>query len=59
MSRIVIQVEGLGKRYLIDQGKRHNALSHLIGDIIRAPVRLLGDNSIIIPGRKPWRLERC
>ena len=41
MSRTVIQVEGLGKRYRIGQAKRQNALSHLIGDALRAPVRLL------------------
>ena len=41
MSRTVIQVEGLGKRYRIGQGVRHNALSHLIGHALRAPVRLL------------------
>jgi len=38
-TRTVIQVERLGKRYRIDQGARHNALSHLIGDALRAPVR--------------------
>ena len=41
MSRTVIQVEGLGKRYRIGQPKQHNALSHVIGDVLRAPVRLL------------------
>jgi lipopolysaccharide transport system ATP-binding protein len=41
MSRTVIQVEGLGKRYRIGQPARHNALSHLIGNALRAPVRLL------------------
>jgi lipopolysaccharide transport system ATP-binding protein len=41
MSKTVIQVEGIGKRYHIGQGKQHNALSHLIGDALRAPVRLL------------------
>ena len=46
MSQTVIQVEGLGKRYRIDQGKRHNVLSHLIGDALRAPVRLLRGRSI-------------
>jgi len=45
MSRTVIHVEGLGKRYRIDQGVRHNALSHLIGDAIRAPARLLRGGS--------------
>jgi lipopolysaccharide transport system ATP-binding protein len=45
MSETVIQVEGLGKRYRIGQGKQHNALSHLIGDALRAPFRLLGRGS--------------
>jgi lipopolysaccharide transport system ATP-binding protein len=39
MSRTVIQVEGLGKRYRIDQGAQHNALRNLIGDALHAPVR--------------------
>jgi lipopolysaccharide transport system ATP-binding protein len=42
MSRTVIQVEGLGKRYRIGQPKQPNALSHVIGDVLRAPARLLG-----------------
>jgi lipopolysaccharide transport system ATP-binding protein len=41
MSRTVIQVEGLGKRYRIGLAKRHNALSHVIGEALRAPIRLL------------------
>ena len=41
MNRAIIQVEGLGKRYRIDQGAHHNALRNLIGDALRAPVRLL------------------
>jgi lipopolysaccharide transport system ATP-binding protein len=45
MSRSVIQVEGLGKRYRIGQAKRRNALSHLIGDALSAPLRLLGGRS--------------
>jgi lipopolysaccharide transport system ATP-binding protein len=45
MSRTVIQVEGLGKRYRIGQGKQHNALSHLIGDALRAPIRFLTGHS--------------
>ena len=40
MSRTVIQVEGLGKRYRIGQPKQPNALSHVIGDVLRAPARL-------------------
>src|ERR1700740_3037437 len=41
MSQTVIHVEGLGKRYRIDQGAQHTALRNLIGDALRAPVRLL------------------
>jgi lipopolysaccharide transport system ATP-binding protein len=41
MNRTVIQVEGLGKRYRIGQRKQQNALSHAIGDALRAPIRLL------------------
>jgi len=40
MSRTVIQVEGLGKRYRIGQPRRHDALSHVIGDALRVPARL-------------------
>ena len=45
MSRTVIQVEGLGKRYRIGQPKQPNALSQVIGDVLRAPARLLGVGS--------------
>ena len=45
MSRTVISVDGLGKRYRIGQPRQQNALSHVIGDVLRAPVRLLGRNS--------------
>ena len=31
MSRTVVHVEGLGKRYRIGQGVQHNALRNLIG----------------------------
>src|SRR5580693_6622220 len=41
MSRTVIQVEGLGKRYRIGLAKQPNALSQLIGDALRAPIRLM------------------
>jgi ABC-type polysaccharide/polyol phosphate transport system ATPase subunit len=41
MSRTVIRVEGLGKRYRIGEGARHTALRHLIGDALRVPVQLL------------------
>jgi lipopolysaccharide transport system ATP-binding protein len=45
MSRTVIQVEGLGKRYRIGQPRQHNVLAHVIGDVLRAPVRLLSGKS--------------
>jgi lipopolysaccharide transport system ATP-binding protein len=45
MSESVIRVEGLGKRYRIDQGVRHTALRNLIGDALRAPARLLTGSS--------------
>jgi lipopolysaccharide transport system ATP-binding protein len=45
MNQAVIRVEGLGKRYRIGEGVRHTALRHLIGDVLRAPVRLLSGSS--------------
>jgi lipopolysaccharide transport system ATP-binding protein len=45
MSQTVIRVEGLSKRYRIDQGARHTALRNLLGDAFRAPVRLLTGSS--------------
>ena len=45
MSQTVIRVEGLGKRYRIDQGARHTALRNLIGDALRSPARLLTGSS--------------
>jgi ABC-type polysaccharide/polyol phosphate transport system ATPase subunit len=50
MSRTVIQVEGLGKRYRIGQPKQQSALSHVIGDALRAPFRLLGVGSNPVSG---------
>ena len=47
MSRTVIQVEGLGKRYRIGQPRHQNALAHVIGDALRAPLRLLTGNSSV------------
>ena len=47
MNRTVIQVEGLGKRYRIGQPRQHNALAHVIGDALRAPLRLLTGNSTV------------
>ena len=41
MSQTVVQVDEVGKRYRIGGGPRHTALRHLIGDALRAPVRLL------------------
>jgi hypothetical protein len=48
MSRTAIQVEGLGKRYRIGQPNQHNALSHVIGAALRAPIRLLTGNSNVM-----------
>jgi lipopolysaccharide transport system ATP-binding protein len=45
MSQPVIRVEGLGKRYRIGQGARHTALRNLIGDVLRAPARLLAGST--------------
>jgi lipopolysaccharide transport system ATP-binding protein len=52
MSQIVIRVEGLGKRYRIGEGARHTALRDLIGDVLRAPGRILtgstdGSNNVL------------
>src|SRR6202162_5700607 len=63
MSQIVIRVEGLGKRYRIGEGAGHTALRHLIGDALRAPVRLLtnsngSDNDSNRPGSDSiWALK--
>src|SRR5580658_10954488 len=45
MSAPIIRVEGLGKRYRIGEGARYTALRHLIGDALRAPVRLITGSS--------------
>jgi len=45
MSRTVIQVEGLGKRYCIGQGAQYTSLRNLIGDALRAPARRLRDSN--------------
>ena len=50
MSRTIIQVEGLGKRYRIGQPRHQNALAHVIGDALRAPLRLLGVGSNPVSG---------
>ncbi|MGC1798521.1 MAG: ABC transporter ATP-binding protein, partial [Candidatus Acidiferrales bacterium] len=45
MSDSVIRVEGLGKRYRIGEGVRHTALRNLIGDALRAPLRIFNGSS--------------
>lgn len=46
MSGTVIRVEGMGKRYRIGEGVRDTGLRHMIGDVLRAPIRLLtGSNN--------------
>jgi hypothetical protein len=55
MSRTVIQVEGLGKRYRIGLAKRRNVLSHVIGDALRAPLRMLGGGSNPVHQEEKWR----
>jgi lipopolysaccharide transport system ATP-binding protein len=50
MSRTVIQVEKIGKRYRIGQPKRQTALSHAIGDALRAPARLFRRGASPAPG---------
>ena len=47
MNRTVIQVEGLGKRYRIGQPSHQNALAHVIGDVLRGPLRFLSGNSSV------------
>jgi lipopolysaccharide transport system ATP-binding protein len=67
MSRTVIQVEKIGKRYRIGQPKRQTALSHAIGDALRAPARLLrrganpapgGNGSASTNGNKSIRIDK-
>ena len=41
MTEPVIRVAGIGKRYRLGEGLRHTALRNLIGDALRAPLRLL------------------
>ena len=50
MSRTVIQVEKIGKRYRIGQPKQQTALSHAIGDALRAPARLFRKGANPAPG---------
>jgi lipopolysaccharide transport system ATP-binding protein len=67
MSRTVIQVEKIGKRYRIGQAKRQTALSHAIGDALRAPARLFrrganpalgGNGSASTNGNKSIRIDK-
>ena len=41
MIEPVIRVAGLGKRYRLGEGLRHTALRNLLGDTLRAPLRIL------------------
>jgi ABC-type polysaccharide/polyol phosphate transport system ATPase subunit len=45
MSQPVIRVEELGKRYRIGEGVQHAALRNLIGEALRAPLRLLSGSN--------------
>ncbi len=45
MTESVIRVEGLGKRYRLGEGLRHTALRNLLGDALRAPLRLLSGSN--------------
>ena len=45
MTDSVIRVAGLGKRYRLGEGLRHTALRNLLGDALRAPLRLLAGSS--------------
>ena len=45
MTDPVIRVEGLGKRYRLGEGIHHTALRNLLGDALRAPLRLLTSSS--------------
>jgi lipopolysaccharide transport system ATP-binding protein len=50
MSRTVIQVEKIGKRYRIGQPKRQTALSYAIGDALHAPARFFRRGANPAPG---------
>jgi lipopolysaccharide transport system ATP-binding protein len=45
MTDSVIRVEGLGKRYRLGEGLRYTALRNLLGDALRAPLRVLTGSS--------------
>jgi lipopolysaccharide transport system ATP-binding protein len=45
MTEPVIRVAGIGKRYRLGEGLRHTALRNLLGDALRAPLRILSGSS--------------
>jgi lipopolysaccharide transport system ATP-binding protein len=45
MTEPVIRVAGIGKRYRLGEGLRHTALRNLLGDALRAPLRLLNGSN--------------
>src|SRR5580692_8518224 len=45
MTEPVIRVAGLGKRYRLGEGLRHTALRNLLGDTLRAPLRMFNGSS--------------
>lgn len=45
MTEPVIRVAGLGKRYRLGEGLRHTALRNLLGDALRAPLRIFNGTS--------------
>jgi lipopolysaccharide transport system ATP-binding protein len=45
MTEPVIRVAGLGKRYRLGEGLRHTALRNLLGDALRAPMRIFNGGS--------------
>jgi lipopolysaccharide transport system ATP-binding protein len=45
MTEPVIRVAGLGKRYRLGEGLRHTALRNLLGDTLRAPLRVFNGSS--------------
>ena len=51
MTDSVIRVEGLGKRYRLGESLRHAALRNVIGDALRAPLRLLTGSTSASCGR--------
>jgi lipopolysaccharide transport system ATP-binding protein len=45
MTEPVIRAAGIGKRYRLGEGLRHTALRNLLGDALRAPLRLLNGSN--------------